>query len=139
MQSEGKIALATQALSIGQFQSVRSAAAASEVCSKKLEKRLKGIRPRRDCEANSKKLTKLEESVIIEHILDLDLRGFAPKYNAVRDMANNILTERASSTVGIKWLENFVQRTPELKTHFNRKYDYQRAKCEDLEIIGGWF
>jgi hypothetical protein len=139
IQSEGRIAIATQALEIGQFQSVRSAATASEVCPKKLERRLKGIHPQCNCKPNSKKLTKLEESVIIEHILNLDSCGFALKYNAVRDMANNLLAEHSDSKVGIKWPENFVQRTPELKAHFNRKYDYQRAKCKDPEIIGSWF
>ena len=29
--------------------------------------------------------------------------------------------------------------TSELKTRFNRKYDYQRAKCEYPEIIELWF
>jgi hypothetical protein len=28
---------------------------------------------------------------------------------------------------------------PQLTVRFNRKYDYQRAKCEDPTIIGGWF
>src|SRR5205809_901373 len=26
-----------------------------------------------------------------------------------------------------------------LKSKYNRKYDYQRAKCEDPELIRGWF
>jgi hypothetical protein len=54
-------------------------------------------------------------------------------------MANYLLTERGAGKVGIKWPSNFVKRTPELKTRFNRKYDYQRAKCEDPEIIQPWF
>ena len=54
-------------------------------------------------------------------------------------MANQLLAARSASKVGIKWPENFVRRTAELKTRFNRKYDYQRAKCEDPELIGGWF
>ena len=27
----------------------------------------------------------------------------------------------------------------ELRTHFQRKYNYQRAKCEDPEVIYSWF
>jgi len=27
----------------------------------------------------------------------------------------------------------------ELKVHYNRVYDFQRALCEDPEVIGGWF
>lgn len=26
-----------------------------------------------------------------------------------------------------------------LESRFNHKYDYQRAKCEDLEVICAWF
>jgi hypothetical protein len=33
----------------------------------------------------------------------------------------------------------FVRRRPELRTRFQRKYDYQRAKCEDPEVNRGWF
>jgi hypothetical protein len=94
---------------------------------------------RRDCEPNSKKLAKLEESVIVQHILDLDSRGFPPSLFAVREMANKLLAERAAGQVGKNWPENFVKRTPELKTQFNRKYDRQRALCEDPKAIGDWF
>ena len=41
--------------------------------------------------------------------------------------------------MGIKWPSNFVRRRPELRTRFSRKYDYQRAKCEDRKAIGEWF
>ncbi|KAH7548611.1 FAD/NAD(P)hypothetical proteinbinding domainhypothetical proteincontaining protein [Bipolaris maydis] len=46
-------------------------------------RRRRASRPaQRDCQPNSKKLTKLEEEVIVDHILDLDLRGFSPTYAA---------------------------------------------------------
>ena len=51
---------------------------------------------RRDCQPNSKKLTQLEEEVIVKYILDLDLRGFAPTYAAVRDMADKLLAARGA-------------------------------------------
>jgi hypothetical protein len=39
-------------------------------------------------------LTKFEEDVIVEHILKLFDRGFAPRLAAVADMANSLRTER---------------------------------------------
>jgi hypothetical protein len=54
-----------------------------------------GIPSRCDREPNPKKLTKHEKSFIIEHIIDLDSRGFAPKSNAIANMANKLLTDRA--------------------------------------------
>ncbi|RKK10989.1 hypothetical protein BFJ66_g17414 [Fusarium oxysporum f. sp. cepae] len=38
-----------------------------------------------------------------------------------------------------RWASNFVKRQPELKTRFQRRYDYQRAKCEDPTVIRNWF
>ena len=41
--------------------------------------------------------------------------------------------------IGKRWVLNFLSRHPELKSKYNRKYDYQRAKCEDPEIVNAWF
>jgi hypothetical protein len=54
-------------------------------------------------------------------------------------MANSLLADRDASPVGKRWAHNFVKRQPELKTRLFRRYDYQRAKCEDPTIIRGWF
>jgi hypothetical protein len=54
-------------------------------------------------------------------------------------MANILLKERSDERVGTRWASNFIKRQPELTTRFNRNYDYQRAKCEDPELIRGWF
>jgi hypothetical protein len=77
--------------------------------------------------------------VIVSHILDLDLRGFAPTYAAVRDMADKLLAARGAGQVGQKWPANFVKRTDSLKARFNRPYDRQRALCEDPVLIKSWF
>jgi hypothetical protein len=136
---EGRIALAISAIKQNQFHSVRKAAVTYSVSRNTLSRRRAGTTSRRDCEANSKRLTKQEEVVIVQHILDLDSRGFAPKLVFVRDMANQLLAERSARPVGVKWPENFVRRTPELKTRYNSKYDRQRALCEDPEVIQPWF
>jgi hypothetical protein len=77
--------------------------------------------------------------VIIGYILDLDQRGFAPMYAAVRDMADKLLAARGAGQVGVHWPRNFVKRTDSLTTRFNRAYDRQRALCEDPAIIRQWF
>ena len=51
---------------------------------------------RRDCQPNSKKLTKLEEEVIVNYILNLDLRRFSPTYAAARNIANRLLAARGA-------------------------------------------
>ncbi|KFZ19854.1 hypothetical protein V501_00444, partial [Pseudogymnoascus sp. VKM F-4519 (FW-2642)] len=80
-----------------------------------------------------------EELVLVQYILDLAAKGFPPRMSIVEDMANRLLATRDAPRVGSRWASNFVKRRVELRTRFQRKYDYQRAKCEDPEVICGWF
>lgn len=137
--NEANAFLAISAINKNQIQSGRRAATTYSVPETTLRRRRAGIAVRRDCEPKSKKLTKLEEEVIVKHILDLDSRGFAPTLGAVRDMANKLLTERGACHVGQLWPRNFVKRTESLITRFNRPYDRQRALCEDPTAIQAWF
>ena len=132
---EADIHLAILALNVNQIQTERRAAATFEVSRATLHRRRVGKPARRDCQPNSKKLTPQEEEVIVSYILDLDQRGFAPTYAAVRDIANKLLLARGGSLVG----RDFVKRTDSLTTRFNRAYDSQRALCEDPVLIRNWF
>ena len=85
------------------------------------------------------RLRPTEEEVIAQHILYLEERGFPPRLAAVNDMADTLLAERGQLPIGRNWACNFVRRHPLLCTRTFRKYDYQRALCEDPELIRGWF
>jgi hypothetical protein len=122
-----------------QIKTVREAARVFHVPRTTLRDRRAGRPARRDCQPNSKKLTLVEEEVIISYIIDLDRRGFAPTYAAVRDMADKLLAARGAGQVGVHWPRNFVKRTDSLTTRFNRAYDRQRALCEDPALISQWF
>jgi len=137
--SEADIQLTILSLNKHQIKTVRAAAQAFDVPRTTLRDRRAGKPPRRDCQPNSKKLTQLEEEVIVSHILSLDQRGFAPTYAAVRDMADKLLAARGAGQVGVHWPRNFVKRTDRLTTRFNQAYDRQRALCEDPVLIRGWF
>jgi hypothetical protein len=54
-------------------------------------------------------------------------------------MVNRLLADRETTPVGKRWASNFIKRYKDPKTHFPRKYDYQRAKCKDPTIIRNWF
>ena len=136
---EAQLQLALKAINEDATLSERRAAEVYNVTRKTLANRRAGIQFRRDCAPNSAKLRPTEEEVIVQHILDLDARGFPPRLAAVKDMANLLRKERGQPLVGVNWASTFVKRHPELKVKFNRKYDYKRALCEDPEIIQGWF
>jgi hypothetical protein len=139
LSNKADIQLAISSINAQQIQGNRSAAAIYNVAKATLRRRRARIPARRDCEPKSKKLTQREEEVIVSHILDLDRRGFAPTYEAVRDMADKLLATRGAGQVSVHWPRNFVKRTDSLKTRFNRAYDRQRALCEDLALIRSWF
>ena len=86
---------------------------------------------------NLKKLTKLKEEVIVRYILDLNLWGFAPTLNTVKDIADKLLTAHAARQVSKNQPTNFINRTAELKMQQNQLYNWQRALCKDPEIISG--
>ena len=137
--NEARTLLALQALQNDPKLSTRRAAKIYEISEPRLRRRRNGIQSRRDFIPKSRKLSDLEEQIIVQFILDLDSRGFPSRLRFVEEMANSLLADRDASPVGKRWAHNFVKRQPELKTRLFRKYDYQRAKCEDLSIIRGWF
>jgi hypothetical protein len=55
-------------------------------------------------------------------------------------MANLFLQQRISTReIGKNWLIRFIKRQDELVANYLRKYDYQRARYKDLEILAKWF
>ena len=72
-------------------------------------------------------------------ILELVTRGESPQLKFVADMANSLLKERSLAPISLRQASRFVSRQEELKTVFNRKYDYKRALCEDPKVIQGQF
>ncbi|KFZ25103.1 hypothetical protein V502_00412, partial [Pseudogymnoascus sp. VKM F-4520 (FW-2644)] len=136
---EKNVILALQAMQNNPSLSARAAGKIYSVNHEKLCRQKLGIPSRRNIAANSQKLTDLEESVIVQHILNLAIKGFPPQMSVVEDMANRLLATHNAPLVGLRWASNFVKQRIEIQTHFQRKYDYQRAKCEDPEVIHSWF
>ena len=136
---EARIILAIEAIQTSKKLSRRKAAKIYNVPESSLRLRMNGSISLSERRPAVQKMTKLEEDVIVRRILDMDSRGFAPRLAGVEDMANFILESEGGKRVGSRWAQRFVQRRPELKTRFNRVYDFQRALCEDSELIGAWF
>ena len=137
--NENRIILALQAIKSDPTLSIRSVAKIYAIDFSTLARRMRGQLSRRDILPPCRKLTNLEESTIIQYIIDLDARSFPPQLCGVQDMANRLLADRDAPPVGSRWASNFVKRHKELSTRFTRRYDYQRALCEDPKIIKPWF
>jgi hypothetical protein len=138
-QIEGKIQLAISDLKNGRISNIREATRIYEIPRTTLRDRLKGIEYRGEIRANNHKLTQLEEESLIKWVLDLDRRGLPPRHSLVREMANYLLLQHGKQPVGEKWVYNLIKRRPEIDSKFSRRYNYERAKCEDPKIIQEYF
>jgi hypothetical protein len=143
IQKEGRIELALQAYQQGQFSTPIAAAKAYDVTRSTLQRRINGIPSRLGSISKKRLLTSTEEESLVQWILSMDRRGMPPRIAIVRKMASLLVTQRFKSTTplptGQNWVRKFIDRHDTLKSKYNRKYDYQRAKCEDPELIRAWF
>jgi hypothetical protein len=78
LNQEGCILLATQAIKLNQFKSIRAATISYDLIPRTLERRIHGMTSRRDSIPNSRKLTPIEELAVVRYILNLDSHGFPP-------------------------------------------------------------
>ena len=136
---EDGISLAVKAFKNGQFKSIRAAPTAFDIPRSTLTHRISGRKARADIPANCMKLSRLEESTLKKWILDMDERGLPPTHATVRKMAYLLLHEREGEAVSERWITIFIKRHDDIISKYTRKYDYQRAKCEDPEVISQWF
>ncbi len=116
--------LAFQAFEKDSQLSIRKAARFYNILHSTLSTRINGVSIRVITMANLRKLTVLEENIVVQEILDLDSRGFPFRMYDVKDIANRLLTIYDAIYVGPRWTSNFVKRQPELCTRWNHPYDY---------------
>jgi len=137
--NEARVILALKAVQDDKHLSIRAAAKIYNVAATTIRRRLAGRTARRNTTPNSRRLTDSEEEALVQYILGLIARAFPPRLHGVEDMANQLLRVRDAPSVGKLWAHNFVKRQPELCTRWSRRYNYQRAKCEDPKVVGEWF
>jgi hypothetical protein len=98
--TKGDITLAILDLTLKQIQSEKRAAAIHGVSRTTVQDQRARRRPQRDCEPNSKRLTKLEEEAIIQRVLKESLRRIPPLKAHVQDMVDRLLRERSGKPIG---------------------------------------
>lgn len=131
--------LAFAAIQNSQISSIREAARRFSVPRSSLQRRLNGDTFRAEQRANNHKLTEFEEISLLQWVLSMDSRKAAPRPAMAQEMANILLAQRCQQRVGQNWVYKFAKRHDELKTRFSRRYNYERAKCEDPKVIEEWF
>ncbi|KAM4058337.1 helix-turn-helix, psq domain-containing protein [Hirsutella rhossiliensis] len=113
---EERVLLAVKAYQQGQFDSTHKAATAYDVPQSTVSGRLR-------------------ETALVQWVLSMDERGMPPTVVYTRRMANLLLSEARPRNCRRDWVRKFVGRHNEIKAKYSRRYDYQRAKCEDPKTI----
>jgi hypothetical protein len=142
LSQENRLQMAISASKDKKVRSKTRAAEIFEVPKTTLLRRLKGSRPRSETRANGHKLQAVEEEVLLKQLLEADKRGFPIRPEFLRGMAQILLRERlqtSTAVLGINWAYSFVKRHPQLRTRYNRRITYQRARQEDPKVIIPWF
>lgn len=98
IRQEGRLELAIQAYRQGRFSSYRKAAKAYDIPRNMLQRRLNGTQPRVGSIAKNRLLTTTEEETLVQWILSMDRRGMPPRIEAVREMADLLVTQHTIST-----------------------------------------
>ena len=120
---ESQILLAIQTTHSPCKLSIRETARVYNVPRITLGRRIRGVDPALGRRDKSRPLTKSEEEVFVQYVLNLDSRRFSPRIDDVRDMANRLHATRSAKPVGHNWPYRFVHNEPELKTRLSRAYD----------------
>jgi hypothetical protein len=99
---EDRIILAIEAIESNALLSQQRAAAIYNVQESTLRTQRAGKPSQRDISANSSKLSRHKEEVVIQYIRKLNKQGFAPTLSYVREMANQLLAACGGTQVGEK-------------------------------------
>ena len=97
---ESRMVLALEALKKDPKLSVRKAATLYKIPKSSLRARRAGKQPRHEIPTNLRKLTNLEEKVLLKRVLNLSTQGFQPQLSNIREIANHLRTIRDASRVG---------------------------------------
>jgi hypothetical protein len=96
---EARILIAIGALQSNSKLSMRKAAKTYDVPFTTLHDRMNGATFKAELRPKNRLLDELEEKILLDHIIDLDNRGFSLKIEAVEDIANYILASRKQQRV----------------------------------------
>jgi hypothetical protein len=128
MEKEARLQAALTAFNLGQFKSLRQAAAFHDVAATTLTDRYHGRQPHSLAHSDSQLLSPLQEDLLAKWCLDLEIIQQAPSHTQLREMAILILRNSGSpSTPGKNWVRTFLARNTRVKTKLGRAIDGKRT------------
>jgi len=90
-----------------------------------------------------KKLTDVEEAVLVDHVLEQADRGFPFSHKTLAKAANAILEARGNTLIkplGKGWVSRFlIRHCKRLQTHWSKALDTARANNLNRPVVTHWF
>ena len=148
---EANIESAITALKGKEFPSVQAAAKHFKVPRSTLQHRINGRVMKKLAHEADQCLTHTEELELKRWITELTIKGYAPRHQIIREMAEEIRKQRIRNInevdieyvsyppLGEAWPRNFMHRHPELETRLLRTIDAARVKDTTHEACTRWF
>ena len=99
--NEGNLLLAISAFQSHQCASISAAAATYKAPKATLARRIDGGTSREDYTPNNKRLSNIEEEVVVQNILKLDTQGLSPSIALVKEMVDSICKARGALPVRV--------------------------------------
>jgi Tc5 transposase DNA-binding domain len=122
------------------FPSIRATALAWSVDRPTLTRRLNGGVARSEGHASQQLLSKTQEKMLVNWILEQERLGHAPTHQRIRKFAAKIRGFSGEDPhVGKNWLTRCMGRNPAVRTKVGRKIEYQRAQNPQPEVLKPWF
>jgi hypothetical protein len=139
-QREHMIQSAIQDFESGVYPSIRAAAKAYNVSRATVGRRIQGRPTRHDAHEYRQRLSRVQEEVLVEWILDLDSLGYPPSHARTREMACRILCLNGDTDkLGSHWLDSFIRRNSRVATCIGRPIEALRIQCTDPATINAFF
>jgi helix-turn-helix, Psq domain. len=136
-----RMEMALKAYHKGRFKSKTACAKAYDMPKSTLTDRLNRMTSRKELLANGQKLSVLKEETLKKWIIDMYERGLGLGISRVRYLTQLLLSARLKpqpklAPISEMWVYRFIQHYS-LQTKWNSRYNYQRAKYKDSQIIKG--
>ena len=133
--NEARVVLAIDAIQKSDALSRRAAAKLYNVPETTLRDRMSGAAPIANRRPSAQVLTALEDAAGVQQILDLEARGFLL---SLEDLWGHDGSHHRVAWHTSCWKQQsyrFIHRREGLHARCPRTYDYQRALCEDTEML----
>jgi len=116
-----------------------------------LRGRINGTLPRNKAQEDLMHLTNEEETELAKWITTLTQRGYAPRYNTIRELAGIIRNRRVIgvndddiqlvnyNSIGKDWVPRFISRHPQLESERRKCIEAARIKDVSSERLERWF